>query len=111
MNTIPLDEPIGAWSIAYDGGRTATATAPDGTRLLLDARQQTPGGRTPTVLTLIVTDNNTHELIRVRAKTLTTRTRYRTTSWGGFQKHKEVRNIEAGTKSLYNDFTRIDGAT
>ena len=107
--TIELMEPIDAWLIRYEGGPTAIATTNVGVRLLLEAVPRPERGTKHTMLAMVRTADGSWHLIHAAARTATATSRYETTGFGPFRRHRRIGNRAVQGRRLYKSFQAIGG--
>ena len=108
-NTIPLDDPVDSWLVHYTGGASATAVAPDGARLLLDARTKPERPSGDTVLALVRVGGEGH-MIHVRAKRHAAQSHYRTVGVWRFRRHVRTTRFDPNRRTIYSNYLSIQGA-
>ena len=108
-NTIPLDDPVDSWLVHYTGGASATAVAPDGARLLLDARTKPERPSGDTMLALVRVGGEGH-IIHVRAKRHPAQSHYRTVGFGRFRRHVPTTRFDPDHRTIYSNYLSMQGA-
>ena len=108
-NTIPLKHPITGWTIDYDGGPWATATATDGVKIQLDATRTYR--RADSMLCMVVLETRQTHVIHVPARTTVVKSHYHTRGWGRFRHYKPTEENSGNASAIYNYFQELDTAS
>ena len=112
-STIPLDEPLGTWTVHYDGSRFATAVTPDGVRLQVPAEisRKNRSGSGEYSLAVVVTADQIHHRVHAKCGTLNAITTFVTSGWGRFKRHRRVANATPGARRIHAGFQYVGRLT
>ena len=108
--TITLDKPVGGWLLRYTGGESATAVAPDGTQMRLDARTQAVKASNKTVLAIVRIAGGEGQLIHVRGKGHPSRSHYRAVGIGRFRRYVRTTPRDPDRRTIYSEYLSLEGA-
>ena len=109
-DAIPLDKPIGGWLLRYEGGRSATAVATDGTQLRLDAHAPAHRRGANRMLALVRVAGGAGHIIHVRAKRQGVKSHFRAVGFGRFRIYKPTGEHHPDAKTIHSEFLSLEGA-